>query len=70
MERLEYEAQASRDDATEWVVEAINYDGDGEIYVARFSGPIARERAEEYAAWKNGGGGADVREVARLAANA
>ena len=36
----------------EWVVEAINHEGDGEIYIAAFSGPEAKERAAEYAAWK------------------
>ena len=35
-----------------WHVEAIGKDG--EIYVAIFSGPEARERATEYADWKNG----------------
>ena len=35
-----------------WRVEAINHDGDGEAYVATFSGPEAQRRAEEYAAWK------------------
>ena len=36
----------------EWIVEAINEEGDGEIYVTAFSGPQAKERAAEYAAWK------------------
>lgn len=36
-----------------WRVEAINYEGDGEVYVAVFSGPGAEERAHEYADWKN-----------------
>lgn len=36
----------------EWHVEAINYDGDGEVYVAIFSGPDAKARAEEYAQFK------------------
>lgn len=35
----------------EWVVEATGYDG--EVYVALFSGPDARVRAEEYSDWKN-----------------
>jgi len=35
-----------------WVAEA---DGeDGGVYTAIFVGKIARQRAEEYAAWKNG----------------
>ncbi len=58
-EQLTYEAQESRGSVAndEWVVEAIDHAGDGEIYVALFSGRLARERAEEYAAWKNNGGG-------------
>lgn len=48
----------------EWAVEAINRDGDGEIYQARFLGPFARQRAEEYAKWKNSGGGANLQAVA------
>lgn len=36
-----------------WSAEAVNFAGDGEIYVAIFVGPRGRERAEEYAAWKN-----------------
>ncbi len=36
----------------EWRVEAIDFDNEGIIYVACFSGPDARERAEEYAVWK------------------
>ena len=39
-----YEVAESRQVVGEWVVEAINYDGDGEIYVAVFSGPCAKER--------------------------
>ncbi|HKS76606.1 MAG TPA: hypothetical protein VJQ82_25555 [Terriglobales bacterium] len=36
-----------------WVTEA---DGnDGGVYTAIFIGKNARQRAEEYAAWKNGG---------------
>ena len=35
-------------------VAAVNHAGDGEIYVATFDGPDAKERAEEYAAFKNG----------------
>lgn len=34
-----------------WVVEAIG--ADGEVYVAQFFGPLAEERAKEYADWKN-----------------
>lgn len=36
----------------EWRVEAIDFEGEGCVYVACFSGPEAKERANEYAAWK------------------
>ena len=49
---MEYEITKSLDALDEWRVEAINHDGDGEIYVTIFSGPNAKERAEEYAEWK------------------
>jgi hypothetical protein len=29
----------------EWVVQAVDEEGDGEIYIAAFSGPDAKERA-------------------------
>ena len=32
-----------------WAVEAINEDGEGECYVAVFSGPKCQDRAVEYA---------------------
>jgi hypothetical protein len=37
-----------------WRVEAINGQGDGEVFVTIFSGPDAEARAREYAEWKNG----------------
>ena len=36
----------------DWRVEAID-EGEGDIFVAVFSGPGSRERAEEYAVLKN-----------------
>jgi hypothetical protein len=48
---MEYEI---KQDGDEYRVEAINYAGDGEVYVAIFAGPKAKVRAEEYAAFKNG----------------
>jgi hypothetical protein len=33
----------------EWVVEAIDYGAEGEIYRAVFSGPMAEQRARDYA---------------------
>jgi hypothetical protein len=35
-----------------FTVEAIDTDGDGGIDMTTFSGPNAKERAHEYAAWK------------------
>ena len=35
-----------------WVVEAIDFDNDGEVYRALFTGPAAEQRAREYAEWK------------------
>lgn len=49
---MNYEAKQSRFER-EWIVEAINSEGDGEIYVTAFSGPEAEARALEYASWKN-----------------
>ena len=54
---LTFEVAKSKQCIYEWVVEAINYAGEGEIYAALFSGPLAEERAREYAEWKNGGSG-------------
>ncbi|KKN04700.1 hypothetical protein LCGC14_1094730 [marine sediment metagenome] len=53
--RIEYEAVLSRNAIAddEWRVEGIDYDSDGQIYVAIFCGPQARARAEEYARFKN-----------------
>lgn len=47
-----YEVVKSKNEIDEWRVEAINYAGDGECYLALFSGLQAQERAEQYAAWK------------------
>lgn len=48
-----YEVQESRLNKGDWVVEMIDRASEGEGYLALFSGLRARERAEEYAAWKN-----------------
>jgi hypothetical protein len=44
-------------------VEAINTEGDGEVYTAIFVGPDAQARAEEYAEWKNAAVSAPLRRV-------
>ena len=49
----EYKAFPDREVDDDWRVEMIDYDSDGSIYVAIFSGPEAMERAQEYAIWKN-----------------
>lgn len=41
--------------ADDWVVEALDSDGDGGIYTTVFSGPSAKERALEYAEEKYSG---------------
>jgi hypothetical protein len=53
LQRLEYVAVESRDTPGEWRTEAIDTEGDGAVYVTLFAGPDSRERAEEYANWKN-----------------
>lgn len=49
---LNFEVVQSRNEQDEWRAEAI--DNEGMVFVTLFSGPNAKERAEEYAAWKNG----------------
>ncbi len=46
---MEYEV---KQDGSEWRVEAIDYESEGEVYVAIFSGPGADARAREYARFK------------------
>jgi hypothetical protein len=48
-----YECQQSKTHPDEYVVEAIDYASEGEITPLCFSGPGAKARAVEYAAWKN-----------------
>ena len=48
---LRYEIAESRGYPGEWRAEAIG--SDREVYVVIFSGPDAKERAAEYAEWKN-----------------
>jgi hypothetical protein len=42
------------DPESSFIVRAVNTDGDCEIFVTTFEGADARQRADEYAAWKNG----------------
>ena len=48
---MKYEVEESEHSRGAFAVTAIKRDG--EIVSALFSGPEAKERAEEYAAWKN-----------------
>lgn len=50
---LTYDTIEDKMQEGDYRVEAIDTEGDGEVYVAIFSGPDAKRRAEEYAGWKN-----------------
>ena len=49
---MNYEVVPDKETPDVWRVEAIDYDADGQCYVAVFTGAQAQERAREYAAWK------------------
>jgi hypothetical protein len=49
---MQWDIFPHEDGSGDWVVEAINFAGDGEISTAIFSGSSAEERAREYSAWK------------------
>jgi len=51
---MNYEVVKDRTTMDTWRVEAIDTQGDGEVYVTIFSGPDAEQRAREYSDWKNG----------------
>ena len=48
---MKYEVQESEETRGAFVVTAI--EREGEVYTTLFSGPKARERAEEYVQWKS-----------------
>ncbi|HWO42282.1 MAG TPA: hypothetical protein VNO43_10815 [Candidatus Eisenbacteria bacterium] len=50
---MKYEVQELHERPGDFLVIAINEDYRNEPYLALFSGPEAKRRAEEYAAWKN-----------------
>jgi len=60
---MEWSCFEDRQNPAHWRVEAIDFDNEGVVYVTIFSGPEARERAEEYAAIKN----AQEARLARIA---
>jgi hypothetical protein len=49
---MEWEIFPHEDGSGDWVVEAINFAGDGEIHTTIFSGISAEVRAREYLDWK------------------
>ena len=51
---MKYEVVEDRYSPGDFRAEAINSSGDGEVFVAVFTGPDASERAYDYAAWQNG----------------
>jgi hypothetical protein len=51
--RPEYEVIQDQLDRESWRVEGIDYANDGVVYIAVFTGPRGKERAEEYATFKN-----------------
>jgi hypothetical protein len=51
---MNYEAFADNNVPGDWRVEAIDFENEGNVYVAIFSGPEAQTRAEDYARWQNG----------------
>ena len=50
---MKYEVQESKERAGDFVAVAVNEASHNEIFSALFSGPDAKKRAEEYAAWQN-----------------
>ena len=51
---IHYEVVGDKLSPGDWRVEAIDYEHDGQVRVAIFSGPKARELAEEYGHFKGG----------------
>lgn len=49
--RAEVNTAPNRSRLGHYVVEVVNYDGDGGVLRADFSPPYARDRAEAYATW-------------------
>ena len=49
---VEYQITRNRTFPNVWHVEATDKEGKGEVYSVLFSGPYAKERAEEYVRWK------------------
>jgi hypothetical protein len=52
-DQMTWEVFKDKNWPSDWRVEAIDHDGDGECYVTIFSGPGSEARAREYAEFKN-----------------
>lgn len=50
---MNFEVLQDRQNPSDWRVEGIDFEDEGKVYVAIFSGPDARQRADEYADFKN-----------------
>jgi hypothetical protein len=50
---LQHKAIKDKENPSDWRVEALDSKA-GDVYVAIFSGPLAEQRAIEYAKFKNG----------------
>jgi hypothetical protein len=48
---IEYEIMQDQDNPEAWVVQGINFKGDGEMYTAIFEGADAEKRARSYFQW-------------------
>jgi hypothetical protein len=49
---MEWDIYKSEDGSGNWVVQAMNFDGDSEIYTVTFSDSDAKRLAREYYNWK------------------
>jgi hypothetical protein len=50
---MEYEVAQDQDHSERWVAQAIDFEGEGEVYTVLFVGRDAEHRAHEYAEWQN-----------------
>jgi hypothetical protein len=50
---MEWNLYPHEDNSGDWVVEATNPSGEGQIYTTIFSGSSAESRAREYCDWKS-----------------
>jgi hypothetical protein len=50
--KMEWSIYPHEDGSGDWVVEALNIDGEGEIFTTIFTNSDAESRAREYYAWQ------------------